>query len=145
MPCRLDLSTHLERLAMANLNEEQLAHLKQVLEQRERDLRDEVHRGMTEREEFIDVSPTMPDPADASFATLAADLGHAEVARDVVELRAIVSALQRMEAGTYGDCIECETEIPYQRLEVQPAAERCAPCQEMYEKTHGDMGRGATM
>jgi DnaK suppressor protein len=136
---------YLERLTMANLTDEQLAHLKQLLDQRERELRDELHREMSERDEYIDVKPTLPDPADSSFASLAADLGHAAATRDLTELRAVEGAQQRMENGEYGDCVSCGTEIPYERLEVQPAAARCAPCQEMYEKTHGDAGRGATM
>ncbi|HEX7635037.1 MAG TPA: TraR/DksA C4-type zinc finger protein, partial [Noviherbaspirillum sp.] len=59
--------------------------------------------------------------------------------------RAIEAARIRMENGAYGDCASCETEIPYERLKVQPTAERCAPCQETYEKTHVDMLRGTSL
>lgn len=130
---------------MANLTKEQLVHLKQLLEQREADLREELHREMNERDEYVDVKPALPDPADSSFASLAADIGHAAATRDMTELRAIEAAQKRMENEVYGDCVSCGAEIPYERLEVQPAAERCAPCQQVYEKTHGDVGRGATM
>ena len=130
---------------MAHLTEERLAHLKQLLNEREKALREDLQREIGERDDYVDVATEAPDPGDSSFANLAVDLGNAAVTRDITELRKIEAARQRMENGTYGECVECETEIPYGRLEVQPTAERCAPCQEMYEKTHMDALRGATM
>jgi DnaK suppressor protein len=130
---------------MANLTEEQLAHLKQLLTAREKALRADLHREVGEKDDYVDVATEAPDPGDSSFANLSVDLGNAAVTRDVTELRKIEAARQRMENGTYGECVDCETEIPYGRLEVQPTAERCAPCQEMYEKTHIDALRGATL
>lgn len=130
---------------MANLTHDQLTHLKQLLDEREKELRADLEREAGAKEEFTDIVPTLPDPADLSFADLATDLGNAEITRDINELRGIAGARQRMENGTYGDCVDCGNEIPYERLEVQPSAERCAPCQEMYEKTHADGLRGATM
>jgi DnaK suppressor protein len=130
---------------MANLTEEQLAHLKHLLSEREKALRADLQREIGEKDDYVDVATEAPDPGDSSFANLSVDLGNAAVTRDVTELRKIEAARQRMENGTYGECVECETEIPYGRLEVQPTAERCAPCQEMYEKTHIDALRGATL
>lgn len=129
---------------MPNLTQEQLDHLKQLLAEREKVLRTEL-QDAEGRDRYTDISPTIPDPADASFADLELDLGHAAVGRDLAELRQIEAAQQRMADGVYGKCVECETDIPLERLKVQPMAERCAPCQEMYEKTHGGVGRGATM
>jgi len=39
----------------------------------------------------------------------------------------------------------CGLDIPYERLQVQPTAERCAPCQGQHEKTHMDSMKGSTM
>lgn len=130
---------------MANLTADQLAYLKDVLDKRHEELREELAREMAAREGFTEVAAAIPDPGDSSFANLEVDLGNAAVTRDITELRAIEAARQRMENGTYGDCVSCETEIPYKRLEVQPTAERCAPCQDMYEKTHQDPLRGGTL
>jgi DnaK suppressor protein len=41
-----------------------------------------------------------------------------------------------MADGTYGICIDCGGEIPFERLQAQPAALRCIACQNAYEKTH---------
>ncbi|MGN6704258.1 MAG: TraR/DksA family transcriptional regulator, partial [Burkholderiaceae bacterium] len=85
------------------------------------------------------------DPGRASFADLWVDVGNAEVTRDLREMRAIAAAMTRIDDGTYGDCVDCGKDIPYARLEAQPTAERCVPCQERYEKTHADPLRGGSM
>ena len=35
------------------------------------------------------------------------------------------AALARLEAGTYGRCIDCGQELPAERLEARPEAARC--------------------
>lgn len=127
------------------LTPEQLQHLAQILNKREQALRADLRRETAQQDDYVDVASEAPDPGDSSFANLAVDLGNAAVTRDIVELRAIGAARQRMENGTYGQCVHCEADIPYGRLEVQPTAERCAPCQGMYEKTHIDALRGSTL
>lgn len=130
---------------MSNLTTAQLAELKHLLDGRAVALRAELHHEVNDKDDYSDVASEAPDPGDSSFANLSVDLDNASITRDITELRAIEAARIRMENGTYGDCVSCETEIPYERLKVQPTAERCAPCQQTYEKTHGDMIRGATM
>jgi DnaK suppressor protein len=130
---------------MSNLSDGQLAELKQMLDERFEALSAELQQEVHDQDDYLDVATEAPDPGDSSFANLAVDLGNAAITRDIVELRAIEAARSRMENGTYGDCVTCETEIPYERLKVQPTAERCAPCQEVWEKTHLEGGRGATM
>lgn len=130
---------------MSNLTDAQIAELKAVLDTRHEELRAELHRQVNEKDDYVDVATEIPDPGDSSFANLEIDLDNAAVTRDIAEVRAIEAARTRIENGTYGICVSCETDIPYARLKVQPTADRCAPCQEMYEKMHADMGRGATL
>jgi RNA polymerase-binding transcription factor DksA len=130
---------------MNNLTQDQTIQLEKLLDERERALRDDMQREVASKEEFRDVASEAPDAGDASFASLEVDLENAAVARDVGEMRAIEAARARIDNGTYGTCIECETEIPFERLLVQPTAERCAPCQNMYEKTHASAVKGATL
>ena len=77
-----------------------------------------------------------PDPGDESVAALIADLDHADLSRDMAELRTLDAACDRMEDGRYGVCIDCGTDIPFARLQASPGAERCITCQEKYEKTY---------
>ncbi|MGN6389492.1 MAG: TraR/DksA family transcriptional regulator [Burkholderiaceae bacterium] len=130
---------------MSTLTPEQREHLERRMQDRALALRNEM-RGEAEREDdYPDVATDIADSGQASFADLWVDVGNAEVTRDLREMRAIAAAMTRIDDGTYGDCADCGKDIPYARLEAQPTAERCVPCQERYEKTHADPLRGGTM
>ena len=45
----------------------------------------------------------------------------------------VEAALQRIEEGTYGVCVDCGQPIPDARLEVRPEAARCVADQEKHE------------
>lgn|SRR3990167_6580058 len=53
------------------------------------------------------------------------------------ELAAINAALSRIEAGTYGQCVDCGVPIPDARLHAAPEAPRCIACQTQFERRHG--------
>jgi DnaK suppressor protein len=57
--------------------------------------------------------------------------------RDTVALGEVSAALARLrdaEGGRYGLCADCDAEIPFDRLMVEPWARRCVPCQAAREK-----------
>ncbi len=45
------------------------------------------------------------------------------------QLRRIEQALQRIETGEYGNCLQCGEPVAYARLQVQPEAGLCLTCQ----------------
>jgi RNA polymerase-binding protein DksA len=45
-----------------------------------------------------------------------------------LELKHLTEALARIEAGTYGVCECCGTQIPTGRLAAMPSATRCTSC-----------------
>ena len=123
------------------LDKNQTLDFKLRLHERAVQLRDEVQRT---RARAIEETPSQVadrarDSEDDSFATLIVDTNLTEIERDVDELRLIDSALQRIDAGTYGNCSDCGREIPVARLKAEPTAERCIQCQEMFEKTHASV------
>jgi DnaK suppressor protein len=61
--------------------------------------------------------------------------GHAMV-------RAIEAALERITAGTYGRCRNCEEEISAARLRVLPTATLCIDCAESVEKRKSRVEEG---
>lgn len=63
----------------------------------------------------------------------ARDLEFAMDERETAELRQVKAALSRIEAGTYGRCIDCGMIIPTARLQAAPHALRCIVCQEKTE------------
>lgn len=49
---------------------------------------------------------------------------------DVMLLREIEEAVERIEVGDYGICLECDEPISIKRLEAVTWAKYCVPCQE---------------
>jgi len=50
------------------------------------------------------------------------------------ERERILAAQQRLDAGTYGSCVDCGRRIDEERLEARPQVDRCLPCQERAEQ-----------
>lgn len=130
---------------MEDLSAAQRTRLDIALAQREQALRDDLRREISSQDEYIQLASEVPDPGDQSFANLSVDLGNAAVTRDLHELRAVELARKRMDSGTYGECASCGYPIPFERLMAMPAAERCAPCQQNFERTHIEGHRGSTL
>jgi hypothetical protein len=73
----------------------------------------------------------LKERAQASLAAAGYGADPVEWARSTtlqLNLDEIEAALARMEAGTYGTCIYCDSPIPRRRLEVRPFAAGCVPC-----------------
>lgn len=98
------------------------------------ELREDVERVRRDRHE--DLAGAAADAGDASVATLIADLDHADVGRDLSELRGLEVARARLSDGSYGICLDCGGDIGYRRLKANPAAMRCVDCQRIHEKTY---------
>jgi DnaK suppressor protein len=62
------------------------------------------------------------------------DLEFALDAHESAALGQIDAALERLEAGTYGDCRDCGSAIAMARLQAAPQAMRCVGCQEAFER-----------
>jgi DnaK suppressor protein len=52
-----------------------------------------------------------------------------------------LEALARMDAGSYGVCVVCGTQIPEARLQFRPEAARCVADQEKFEENEGQLSR----
>lgn len=123
---------------MANLSEEQLAKLKNVLQQRylelQEDVRSELERSGEQR--YIDLAGKVGDVGDDSVADMLVDIDTAIVDRQVQQMRAIEAALKHLAALDFGDCSDCGAEIGFNRLLAYPTAQRCVQCQSQHEKTY---------
>jgi DnaK suppressor protein len=53
---------------------------------------------------------------------------------ETAELGDIETALERLDAGTYGQCTDCGVTIPPARLNAYPTAKRCIDCQTVAEQ-----------
>lgn len=92
------------------------------------------------REMREDVGQTSSDLSDqASYEeSISLHLRHCE--RDQNLIRKIDAALQLIQHGDYGYCLECGIEIGYERMIARPTAEMCVECKnaaEMKERHTG--------
>ncbi|MBO9650870.1 MAG: TraR/DksA family transcriptional regulator [Variovorax sp.] len=128
----------LKESCMTGLSEKQLASLRKKLDRREAELSAEL---ASINNEAMEESAHLPpleagDTLDQAEARTHETIRDGEALRDALELRRIADARARMRNGSYGRCIDCGTQIPRERLEVQPSSERCVPCQRLYEAHH---------
>ena len=70
------------------------------------------------------------DPMDEIKSASERDLAIGNVDRESKLLRDVRAALRRQQEGSFGICIECESEISPKRLAAVPWAPRCIVCQE---------------
>ena len=117
---------------------EELAQLRSLIDERHMALETELHSdaARARAETYGELAGPVADPGDSASATLISDISNAELRRDLQELRALEAARDRINDGTYGFCMDCGQDIGFKRLLAQPAALRCLPHQQAYEKTH---------
>lgn len=126
------------------LSRAELQVLELALEDRRRALDAELRRDAerVREDSYSETAGPVTDLGDEALADLIADLDNADLTRDLNELRALDAALERMARGKgYGRCAECGLEIPYARLQAEPAALRCVECQGVHERTYAGTPR----
>jgi len=95
-------------------------------------LRDE-HRGSLD-DEVEETSPTNDNHlAETATATLGREIDYTLGDNAEQVLSEIDAALKRIDAGTYGTCVNCGQEIPRKRLEANPWASLCIDCKRKAE------------
>ena len=81
----------------------------------------------------LDCEGILRAPLDADFAEQAAQMESAEVTADlehaaILEAERIKVAVSRIDAGSYGECESCGSEINPKRLQALPYATECIDC-----------------
>ena len=74
------------------------------------------------------------DPGDQALTSSLEALRSSLQNNEFEEYTRIVLALEKIEDGSYGICIECGDDINERRLRSYPNAARCVACQEAYEE-----------
>jgi DnaK suppressor protein len=72
--------------------------------------------------------------ADTATETVDREIDYTLEESDGRLLAAIDAALARIEAGTYGTCVNCGAQIPPERLEAMPWATLCIDCKRKEER-----------
>ncbi len=84
---------------------------------------------------------TSSDELDRVQGAQERDLAIGTFDRDAKRLCEFRSALDRIVAGTFGFCLDCEEEISRKRLAAVPWAPYCIVCQEAADRVIGEPWR----
>jgi RNA polymerase-binding transcription factor DksA len=92
---------------------------------------------LLQAEEADEDSDIVEDEAAEASDFTESDREDAMVDAAVQRRTEALEALARMDAGTYGTCVDCGQEIPEARLQFRPEAARCVADQERFEDAEG--------
>lgn len=123
---------------MSALNQAQLQHFRQRLEGLRRELQGQVRDDLDQvaHDNVADIHKAETDAGDQAFAAQVMDLDQGMAQRHSMEWEEVEAALERIDDGEYGECIDCGADINPERLEAFPAAARCIDCQSQRERTY---------
>jgi len=113
------------------LSKETLAELRDALERKRAEISSQSKRAL---DEIRDKEDRKGDSVDESTQEQGATSLLRLKDREKNFLTKINTALERMDNGEYGLCVECEEPIPQKRLEARPAAVLCIDCKEEREQ-----------
>jgi len=82
----------------------------------------------------VETTCASPDTADRASEIAEQDLAVSLLGSVTGTLEQIEAALQRIEDGNYGRCMECDTRIPAARLEAIAYATCCVQCAARQER-----------
>ena len=112
-------------------DQKELEKIKVVLLARKKELEEAITQLQSEGGAKIDQVQDQADQAlSSAFETLKSSLHNNEYE----EYKMIEKALEMVDAGTYGMCVDCQQVISEKRLQSYPNATRCLPCQETAEE-----------
>jgi len=83
--------------------------------------------------EFTLQSDEMSDEVDLTSAEQEQGMRMRLRSRETLFMKKIDQALEKIQAGSFGECACCEEDIELSRLEVRPTADLCINCKEEEE------------
>src|SRR5262249_11444945 len=74
------------------------------------------------------------DPADQASNSYTKELLFSQSTNERNILKLIEEAIERISAGSFGECVNCGNELQAKRLDAIPWARYCIRCQELQEQ-----------
>lgn len=112
------------------MNEKQLSHFRNLLEENRRELAGDIERIIQSMEDEPEPAADPNDRATQESDTIM-ELNNRN--RDGMLIVKIDAALQRIASGDYGYCKSCGAEIGLRRLEARPTTMLCIDCKTLEE------------
>ncbi len=113
-------------------NKRELEKYRRVLEQKKTVLSDELAKARSAEEETNEESTQ--DIADKAVSSYTREFLYSLTDGERTVLLQIDEALNRIDDGTYGFCVNCGAVISEKRLAAVPWTPHCVDCQELAEK-----------
>ena len=113
------------------MNRKQVEKYRKLLETKRAALLTRVQAARTSEQE--DSSELAPDLGDRAISTMNRDLNYQLTTGERDILRRIDAALDRIESGNYGECVNCKEKLQQGRLDAVPWARHCIDCQELQD------------
>jgi RNA polymerase-binding transcription factor DksA len=89
---------------------------------------------VVERPGTIEHTCPFADEVDGIQASESREIGFATRQLVLERVNHLSAALDRMNAGEYGSCVECDELIPLARLDAIPEVQTCVLCQKRLER-----------
>ena len=117
-------------------NSKELDAIKSRLTERREELWREILLDLErdEIEEHREIIDTLKDQGDMALEELRESTAFSLIELKHDELTMIEEALERIDKGEYGRCVDCQEWIAPARLEASSFAVRCRDCQAKFEK-----------
>lgn len=119
------------------MNEQQLAHFRQILLNWKNDLMAEVDRTVRHLQEDAN---NYADPADRATQEEGFNLELSTRDRERKLLKKINETIEKIDEDDYGFCDACGIEIGIRRLEARPTATLCVDCKTLSELKEKQLG-----
>ena len=75
------------------------------------------------------------DEADSATAEMLTSSEQQLAGTSYERIESIEDAMERLDLGTYGECMDCGDPIDIERLRVQPDAALCVACADLRDKS----------
>ncbi len=126
---------NIQREGVERMSSSRYSELKQMLDERRREIQAEVQGKMRDVRAAGEGSKANDvfDAVESSEADIQEDIEFALIQMKSETLNKINDALGRLEQGDYGYCFDCGEEIAEKRLRALPFAVRCKDCEEARE------------
>jgi len=125
---------------MTKITKQQIDVLQKIMELELESLVDETQQEMDPqlKASINEINGGAADVDDEAVADTIVDVDNAIIGMHLQKARDLNTALDRIQTGTYGICIDCGDDISFERLTAYPTAKRCIICQSRREKTRAN-------
>lgn len=120
--------SHLSKTELEQYRERLSAYLEAV--------KQEIHDRLLKEgsDESISLAGKVHDAQAESMSVAMSQINRGMLKMHLHDLKDLEMALERIDNGEYGICIDCDEPIAKARLDAYPMAKRCIKCQSLHEE-----------